>query len=62
MKKDRETPRAVAVQLPPEVVRQLDELAARSGVSRHEYMILVLSRATQIQTVLTEKAPFSSGY
>lgn len=60
MKKDRPTPRAVAVQLPGDVVRKLDELAARSGVSRHEYMILVLSRATQTQTVLAEKTTFST--
>ncbi|MFM8683245.1 MAG: ribbon-helix-helix protein, CopG family, partial [Chthoniobacterales bacterium] len=39
--------RAIAVQLTPQTVKRLDQLAARSGMSRHSYMILVLERAVR---------------
>ncbi|MEX1111814.1 MAG: ribbon-helix-helix protein, CopG family, partial [Chthoniobacterales bacterium] len=43
MKTEKKT-RAIAVQLTPQTIKRLDELAAKSGMSRHRYMILILER------------------
>lgn len=51
--------RAIAVQLTPQTVKRLDQLAARSGMSRHRYMILVLERAVRNSVVLREEIAFS---
>jgi predicted transcriptional regulator len=51
--------RAIAVQLSPKTVKRLDELASRSKMSRHRYMILVLQRAARNSVVLREEIAFS---
>jgi hypothetical protein len=51
--------RAIAVQLSPGFVRKLDELAVRSGMSRHRYMIHVLERAVVNRVVVSESVEFS---
>lgn len=51
--------RAIAVQLTPQAVKKLDQLAARSKMSRHRYMILVLERAVKNNVVLCEAVAFS---
>lgn len=51
--------RAIAVQLTPQTVKRLDELAERSKMSRHRYMILVLERAVRKSVVLREEVAFS---
>lgn len=51
--------RAIAVQLTPQTVKKLDQLAERSGMSRHRYMILVLERAVRNSVVLREAIAFS---
>ncbi|MBU3666465.1 MAG: ribbon-helix-helix protein, CopG family [Chthoniobacterales bacterium] len=51
--------RAIAVQLSPEAVKRLDELAARSGMSRHRYMIVILERAIAADVVVSKKLAFS---
>ena len=51
--------RAIAVQLTPQTVKKLDQLAVRSGMSRHRYMILVLERAVRNSVVLREAVAFS---
>ncbi|MFM8656757.1 MAG: ribbon-helix-helix protein, CopG family [Chthoniobacterales bacterium] len=58
VKSGRKT-RAIAVQLTPQTVKRLDQLAARSGMSRHRYMILVLERAVRNSVVLREEVAFS---
>ncbi len=58
LKTTRKT-RAIAVQLAPQTVKRLDELAARSKMSRHRYMILVLERAVKNSVVLREAVAFS---
>jgi predicted transcriptional regulator len=52
--------RPIAVQLSPETVRRLDELAARSGMSRHRYMIVILERAIKADVVVREELAFSN--
>ena len=47
------------MQLTPQTVKRLDELAARSKMSRHRYMILVLERAVKNSVVLREAVAFS---
>ncbi|MFM8809024.1 MAG: hypothetical protein ACKOJB_09035 [Chthoniobacterales bacterium] len=47
------------MQLTPQTVKRLDQLAARSGMSRHRYMILVLERAVRNSVVLREEVAFS---
>jgi len=47
------------VQLSPQTVKRLDELAAQSKMSRHRYMILVLERAVKNSVVLKEEVAFS---
>lgn len=59
MKNSRKT-RAIAVQLTPETVVKLDDLAARSGMSRHRYMILILERAIKAGVVIKEELAFSN--
>ena len=61
MKSQRKT-RAIAVQLSPETVNQLDELAAKSGMSRHRYMILILERAVKANVTVREEVAFSNGH
>ena len=55
----KRTTRAIAVQLTPQTIKRLDELAARSKMSRHRYMILVLERAVKNSVVLREAVAFS---
>jgi predicted transcriptional regulator len=52
--------RAIAVQLTPQTVRRLDELAAKSGMSRHRYMILILERAVKANVTVREEIAFSN--
>ena len=59
VKTSRKT-RAIAVQLTPETVQKLDDLAARSGMSRHRYMILILERAIKAEVVISEQVAFST--
>ena len=59
MSKTLRKTRAIAVQLTPLTVKKLDQLAARSGMSRHRYMILVLERAVRNSVVLREAVAFS---
>ena len=57
--KKRKT-RAIAVQLTPQTVKRLDELAAKSGMSRHRYMILILERAVNANVTVREEVAFSN--
>lgn len=59
MKRERKT-RAIAVQLAPEMIKRLDELAAQSGMSRHRYMILILERAVRSNVTVREEVAFSN--
>lgn len=52
--------RAIAVQLTPETVKRLDELAEKSGMSRHRYMILILERAVKANVTVREEVAFSN--
>jgi len=52
--------RAIAVQLSPQTIKRLDELAARSGISRHRYMILILERAVKANVTVREEVAFSN--
>lgn len=52
--------RAIAVQLTPQTIKRLDELAARSGISRHRYMILILERAVAASVTVREEVAFSN--
>ncbi len=61
MSKERKT-RAIAVQLTPQTVRRLDELAAKSGMSRHRYMILILERAVKANVTVREEISFSNAH
>lgn len=47
------------MQLSSEAVKRLDELAARSGMSRHRYMIVILERAIAAEVVVKKKLAFS---
>ena len=58
LKSARKT-RAIAVQLTPQTVKKLDQLAERSGMSRHRYMIVVLERAVKTNVVVREQLAFS---
>jgi predicted transcriptional regulator len=51
--------RAIAVQLTPAMVEKMDRLAAKSEMSRHRYMVLVLERAVESKLVLSEQIAFS---
>jgi len=55
----KRTTRAIAVQLTPQTIKRLDQLAERSRMSRHRYMILVLERALKNNLVLREEVAFS---
>ena len=59
MKTQRKT-RPIAVQLDLKTIKRLDELAARSGISRHRYMILILERATNAGVTVREEVAFSN--
>jgi hypothetical protein len=59
VKTERKT-RAIAVQLSPQTVKRLDELAASSGMSRHRYMILILERAVKANVTVREEVAFSN--
>ena len=59
VKTERKT-RAIAVQLTPQTVKRLDELAAKSGMSRHRYMILILERAVKANVTVREEVAFSN--
>ena len=59
MKTERKT-RAIAVQLTPKTIKRLDDLAARSGMSRHRYMILILERAISANVTVREEVAFSN--
>jgi hypothetical protein len=52
--------RPIAVQLPIHMVKQLDELAAQSGLTRHKYMIRVLTEAVIKNVVVRESVNFSN--
>ena len=52
--------RAIAVQLTPQTIKRLDELAEASGMSRHRYMILILERATKANVTVREQLAFSN--
>lgn len=52
--------RAIAVQLTPQTVKRLDELAEKSGMSRHRYMILILERAVNANVTVREEVAFSN--
>lgn len=54
--------RAIAVQLTPQIVKRLDELAAKSGISRHRYMILILERAVKANVTVREEIAFSNAH
>ncbi len=59
MKTERKT-RAIAVQLTPQTIKRLDELAAKSEISRHRYMILILERAVAANVTVREEVAFSN--
>ena len=59
--KTRKT-RAIAVQLSPQTVKKLDELADKSGMSRHRYMILILERAVKANVTVREQIAFSNAH
>jgi predicted transcriptional regulator len=48
------------VQLEPKTIQKLDELAARSKMSRHRYMILILERAVKANVTVREELAFSN--
>jgi len=52
--------RAIAVQLAPQTIKRLDELAEASGMSRHRYMILILERAIKANVTVREQLAFSN--
>jgi hypothetical protein len=52
--------RPIAVQLPIHMVKQLDQLAAKSGLTRHKYMIRVLTDAVVKDVVVRESVNFSN--
>ena len=52
--------RAIAVQLAPQTIKRLDELAQASGMSRHRYMILILERAIKANVTVREQVAFSN--
>ena len=54
--------RAIAVQLSPQTVRKLDDLAKKSGMSRHRYMILILERAVKANVTVREEIAFSNAH
>jgi len=54
--------RAIAVQLSPQTVRKLDDLAKKSGMSRHRYMILILERAVKANVTVREQIAFSNAH
>ena len=41
------------------MVEKMDRLAAKSEMSRHRYMVLVLERAVESKLVLSEQIAFS---
>jgi predicted transcriptional regulator len=59
VKSERKT-RPIAVQLDVTTIKRLDELAARSGISRHRYMILILERAIKAEVTVREEVAFSN--
>ena len=59
MKAKRKT-RPIAVQLELQTIQLLDELAARSGITRHRYMILILERAIKADVTVREEVLFSN--
>ena len=59
MKAKRKT-RPIAVQLEPQTIKRLDDLAARSGITRHRYMILILERAIKADLTVREEVVFSN--
>ena len=61
VKTERKT-RAIAVQLSPHTVKRLDELAEKSGMSRHRYMILILERAVKANVTVREEVAFSNDH
>jgi predicted transcriptional regulator len=61
VKTERKT-RAIAVQLTPHTVKRLDELAEKSGMSRHRYMILILERAVKANVTVREEVAFSNDH
>jgi len=48
------------VQLAPQTIKRLDELAEASGMSRHRYMILILERAIKANVTVREQLAFSN--
>jgi hypothetical protein len=43
------------------MVEKIDRLAAKSEMSRHRYMILVLERAVESKLVISKQINFSDG-
>ena len=44
----------------PQTIKRLDELAEKSGMSRHRYMILILERAVKANVTVREEVAFSN--
>jgi predicted transcriptional regulator len=59
VKSERQT-RPIAVQLDLQTIKRLDELAAKSGISRHRYMIRILERAIKAEVTVREEVAFSN--
>ena len=55
-----EKKRPIAVQLTRQTIEGLDRLAARSDMTRHRYMILILERAIKADVVVREQLAFSN--
>ena len=58
MKEQKKRP--IAVQLTRQTIEGLDRLAARSGITRHRYMIRILERAVKADVVVREEVAFSN--
>jgi len=54
-----DTARPVTIRLTAKEVERLDALAAKSGMSRHRYMSIVLERAMNTGVVLRERIDFA---
>jgi predicted DNA binding CopG/RHH family protein len=58
MKEQKKRP--IAVQLTRQTIEGLDRLAAKSGITRHRYMIRILERAVKADVVVREEVAFSN--
>ena len=48
------------MQLTPQTIKRLDELAEASGMSRRRYMILILERVIRANITVREQLAFSN--